>query len=64
MIADEFDFDQDKAATQRSKAYNDAAKQGYLIAAAHISFPGIGRIRKDGKIFTWISAPYRIIGIR
>ncbi len=44
-----FDVDPKAAAAQRIKAFSDAAKKGYWIAADHVSFPGIGHLRKDGK---------------
>lgn len=49
-----FDVASKAAATQRKKALAEAAKDGYLIGAAHISFPGIGRVRADGKGYTWV----------
>lgn len=61
-MANEFDFDQKRAARQRIKAYNEAAQAGYLIAADHISFPGIGRIGRQGNTFTWIPVPYSLSG--
>lgn len=39
-----YDSDQQQAILQREKAYKMAATEGYLIAADHISFPGIGRL--------------------
>lgn len=58
----EFDFDKGKAAAQRAKAYKIAANEGYLIAADHISFPGIGRIRAVGSGYVWVPIPYSILG--
>ncbi len=49
-----FDTDSKTAAIQRKKAYAEAAKQGYLVGSAHISFPGIGHLRAAGKGYTWI----------
>jgi glyoxylase-like metal-dependent hydrolase (beta-lactamase superfamily II) len=53
-----FDSDPKAAAPQRKKAYADAAKKGYYVAVAHVSFPGIGRLRADGKGYQWIPANY------
>jgi len=36
----------------------DAAKNGYLVAGAHISFPGIGHIAADGKGYRWLPVSY------
>lgn len=55
-----FDGDPKAAADQRKKAYADAAKNGYWIAADHISFPGIGHLRADGSKYVWIPANYSI----
>lgn len=61
-LLNDYDFDQNKAIEQRIKAYNLAAKEGYLIAADHISFPGIGRIRAEDKGFVWVPVPYSTLG--
>jgi glyoxylase-like metal-dependent hydrolase (beta-lactamase superfamily II) len=54
----QFDVDAKAAAPQRQKNYADAAKKGYFVAVAHVSFPGIGRLRADGKGYDWIPANY------
>jgi glyoxylase-like metal-dependent hydrolase (beta-lactamase superfamily II) len=54
----DFDTDQKAAAPMRAKLYADAAKGGYYVAVAHISFPGIGKLRADGKGYDWIAANY------
>lgn len=43
-----FDTDQKAALAQRRKAFADAAKQGHLVGASHLSFPGIGNLQADG----------------
>jgi len=53
-----FDVDSRGAAVQRKAAFRDAALRGYLVAAAHISFPGIGHVRPAGKGFEWLPLPY------
>jgi glyoxylase-like metal-dependent hydrolase (beta-lactamase superfamily II) len=54
----QFDVDSKAAAPQRKKAYADAAKDGYFVAIAHVSFPGIGQLRPDGKGYRWLPANY------
>jgi hypothetical protein len=54
----QFDTDSKAAAPQRKKAYADAAAKGYYVAVAHISFPGIGRLRADGAGYDWIPVNY------
>ena len=53
-----FDTDSKAAAVQRKRAYLDAAKHGYWVAAAHLSFPGIGHLRAEGKSYIWLPANY------
>lgn len=54
----EYDLDADGAALQRQRAFAQAAAQGYLVAGAHISFPGIGHVRKAENGYQWIPVPY------
>jgi glyoxylase-like metal-dependent hydrolase (beta-lactamase superfamily II) len=54
----QFDTDSKRAAPQRRKAYADAAKSGHFVAVAHVSFPGIGQLRTDGKGYRWLPANY------
>ena len=54
----QFDSDPQAAAPQRMKNYTEAAKKGYLVAVAHVSFPGIGQLRKDGLGFRWLPVNY------
>ena len=56
-----FDTDSPAAAKQRQKAYADAAKGGYLVAASHLPFPGIGRLRAEGKGYVWVPLTYNSI---
>lgn len=57
-ITIQFDSDPKKAAAERKKAFADAAKQGYFVAIAHISFPGIGQLRSDGAGYRWLPINY------
>jgi glyoxylase-like metal-dependent hydrolase (beta-lactamase superfamily II) len=53
-----FDTDSKSAAVQRKRAYADAAKQGYLIGSAHLSFPGLGHLRAEGKGYSFVPLNY------
>lgn len=53
-----FDTDPKTAAPAREKAYAAAAKDGYYVAVAHVAFPGIGRLRADGKGYDWLPVNY------
>jgi len=54
----QFDTDSKAAAAQRKKAYAEAAKQGYWVGVAHISFPGIGHLATEGKGYAWVPVNY------
>jgi glyoxylase-like metal-dependent hydrolase (beta-lactamase superfamily II) len=53
-----FDSDTKHAAIERRKVFDQAAKNGEWIAAAHLSFPGIGHLRTDGKGYTFVPVNY------
>jgi glyoxylase-like metal-dependent hydrolase (beta-lactamase superfamily II) len=54
----QFDSDPKAARPAREKAYAAAAEGGYYVAVAHVSFPGIGRLRADGKGYDWLPVNY------
>jgi glyoxylase-like metal-dependent hydrolase (beta-lactamase superfamily II) len=53
-----FDSDQKVAAAERRQAFDAAARGGYLIGGAHLQFPGLGHLRKDGKGYAFIPVNY------
>jgi glyoxylase-like metal-dependent hydrolase (beta-lactamase superfamily II) len=53
-----FDTDTKSAAIERKKTFAEAAKQGYWVAGAHLSFPGIGHLRTNNDGYIWIPANY------
>ena len=55
-----FDTNSRAAATQRKRAFADAATNGYLAAGAHLSFPGIGRVRPSGRGYVWLPVNYAV----
>nr|ABD92795.1 mpd [Sphingomonas sp. Dsp-2] len=57
----QLDSDSKSAAVERKKAFADAAKGGYLIAATHLSFPGIGHIRAEGKGYRFVPVNYSVV---
>jgi hypothetical protein len=56
----DFDSDSKAALAQRKAAFADAAKQGYLIGAAHLPFPALGHLRATGKSYQFIPVNYSI----
>ena len=57
-VAIQFDTDSKNAVIQRKRAYQQAAKDGALVGAAHLSFPGLGHVRAAGSGYTWIPLNY------
>jgi glyoxylase-like metal-dependent hydrolase (beta-lactamase superfamily II) len=55
-----FDTDSRSAAAARKRIYADAAAKGWWIAVAHVSFPGIGPIRKEGAGYAYVPVNYSI----
>jgi hypothetical protein len=53
-----FDADPTAAAATRRKAFEDAAANSYYVAPAHMAFPGVGRLRKEGPIYRWYPVLY------
>lgn len=49
-----FDSDAQAAALSRDKVFSQAAKEGVLVGASHIQFPGLGHLRKTGTSYQWI----------
>jgi glyoxylase-like metal-dependent hydrolase (beta-lactamase superfamily II) len=54
----QFDTDTQAAAAVRQRAFAEAAKQGYLVAAAHLPFPGVGHLRKSGAGYAYLPVTY------
>ncbi len=53
-----YDVDPAAARAQRLRAFADAARGGYLVAPAHMAFPGVGRLRAEGRAYRWLPMPY------
>lgn len=57
-IAIEFDIDQKAAVAARDVAFREAVEGKYLVAGAHIAFPGIGHVRTDSTNYDWLPVNY------
>ncbi len=58
-VAIQFDTDSATAADARTGFYLEAAREQYILAVAHISFPGLGRVRADGGTgYLWTPVNY------
>lgn len=53
-----YDSDENQAEADRERIFSDAAKGGYWIGAAHISFPGLGHVGARSGGFVWIPGEY------
>jgi glyoxylase-like metal-dependent hydrolase (beta-lactamase superfamily II) len=54
------EYDTSAAEAQQSRRYalDLAANKGYMVGAAHIAFPGLGHIRKNGTTYEWVPVNY------
>lgn len=57
----QFDTDSKAAVVQRKNAFAQAAKEGFLVGASHIPFPGLGHLRLDGKRYVWVPMNYSVM---
>lgn len=55
-----FDSDSKAALAARKAAFASAAKEGALIGAAHLPFPGLGHLRSSGKGYEFIPVNYTV----
>jgi glyoxylase-like metal-dependent hydrolase (beta-lactamase superfamily II) len=53
-----YDADAKVAASTRNKVFAELAKEGDLVAAAHIQFPGLGHLKAGEKSYQWIPVNY------
>ena len=53
-----FDTDEKAAAAMRRKVFDQAVKEGAIIGAAHLQFPGVGHLRRAGKGYQWVPVNY------
>jgi glyoxylase-like metal-dependent hydrolase (beta-lactamase superfamily II) len=56
----QFDSNSKAAAAARKKAFEEAARNGYLIGVTHVAFPGLGHLRANpgSKGYTWVPVNY------
>lgn len=58
MVSVEYDTDAHAAQRSRRAMLQLAASEHLLVGAAHISFPGLGRMRANGNTCEWIPVNY------
>ncbi|XHO63470.1 hypothetical protein BCC0191_006603 [Burkholderia ambifaria] len=54
----QYDTDADAARRTRRDTLARVAGKRYLVGAAHIAFPGLGHLRKDGERYDWVPVNY------
>ncbi len=55
-----YDSTPDQARATRLKVLAMAAGDKTIIAGAHLAFPGVGHVRKDGQGYTWVPLNYTL----
>jgi glyoxylase-like metal-dependent hydrolase (beta-lactamase superfamily II) len=53
-----FDTTPNAAIGARKNVFDLVAREGDLVAAGHIQFPGLGHLRKAGKSYEWVPTNY------
>jgi len=55
-----FEADSDRAAAiaSRRRMMAQAADQGWWVAGAHLPFPGLGHVRREGEAFAWVPGEF------
>ncbi|OZI23814.1 MBL fold metallo-hydrolase [Bordetella genomosp. 9] len=60
----QFDVVAAEAARARKQAFDEAARDGYLVGGAHIPFPGLGHVQRDGQGYRWLPVAYSLDGLK
>jgi glyoxylase-like metal-dependent hydrolase (beta-lactamase superfamily II) len=58
-----YDTDSPQAAETRAARFADAAREGYLVGAAHIPFPALGHVRREGSAYVWVPVNYTLTSV-
>jgi glyoxylase-like metal-dependent hydrolase (beta-lactamase superfamily II) len=53
-----YDTAPSEAAEARLRQLQFTSSKGMIVASAHISFPGLGHVRKVGAVYRWLPIPY------
>ncbi|KQO21111.1 hypothetical protein ASF10_13355 [Flavobacterium sp. Leaf82] len=60
----ELDVYPDMAIASRRRVLAESVIGGYAIGAAHLPFPGIGHVKKDGDGYGWVAVEYGAQGLK
>jgi glyoxylase-like metal-dependent hydrolase (beta-lactamase superfamily II) len=53
-----YDIVASEAVQTRLRLFQFAAEKGLIVGSAHISFPGLGHVRKSDAVYRWVPIPY------
>ena len=59
----DYDSDSPTAINTREDVFVKLAAEGTPIAAAHMPFPSLGRLRQDGTGYAWVPASFQDLGV-
>ena len=54
----DYDSDQTVASATRKALFDTLVQKGWSLGGAHLPFPGIGHLRKDGSAYTYVRIEY------
>lgn len=54
----EADSDRKAAIASRRRMMEQAATQAWWVAGAHLPFPGLGHVRREGEAFAWVPGEF------
>lgn len=57
-VSIEFDSDQQQAIKSRTETVSKAAAERWLVAGAHMPFPGLGHLRSEDQGYSWVPIEY------
>lgn len=57
-VSIDFDSDQKQAIATRKSMLDKAASEKWMVAGAHLPFPGMGHVRKDAEAYAWVPIEY------
>ncbi|KVF74614.1 MBL fold metallo-hydrolase [Burkholderia sp. FL-7-2-10-S1-D7] len=60
----QYDNDADTARRTRRDTLKRVVDKRYLVGAAHIAFPGLGHLRRDGEQYDWVPVNYDTTPLR
>ena len=54
----EFDSDRGAATAARGRMLAQASGEGWWVAGAHLPFPGLGHVRREGEAYAWVPVEF------